>query len=685
MNNYTTDFPSPPNIDAAADIESILLTSFNFNDEQVDDEQKDCDNDEQGRLVICFQDEESLSTIGFNILHASGIHRSDIADRIATVREIVILVGAEEVERTLDSFLRELRSIDNRLSIRCLTLPAVGLETWLLEQPELADEESDTKVDFIALRQRLLFSCAERSLPETHQGVTTDPAPVVSGGSHQVRKPSLPAATQDEEIELTLLDLAKSSPTPLQLDLAIKKLAKEYNVGVKLLRSTYDQIEAQYQSEQAARKMESTDDERAAQAAEAEAERLRQEAADRRLKVVKERAQQIAQSADIPTLFRTTMRNHLGYIVSRHGAVTTCITHGARLLRTSMGFILSGLSGSGKSGLAEKGAQLLPPEIVEKYTSWSSQALSYAGDLTNKFILCGEIKPYKQGEDDDAQQQMRQLISENVLVRRVVERDDDGKLTQVTHQTRGPASVVMTTTREQSSFNDEFTNRQSFIYMNDSAELTTEVLKLQAAEAARVPDANSEEETEIEIEAWQEFHRTLQAMKVVIPFASQIMPSSRDVTVRRLFPLLLNYVRALALLHQHSRTIVENDGHPYVEAQLVDYSVAYDVVLSNAPRVLDTVSKRGREIFEALKKTNAPFTRSQAQKLLKMTMTTVKRYFQELVVAGCIASDGKEGNANLYRILAEPAATQELGLIDPSKVTWSSDHLSAHSSGPDQT
>ena len=104
----------------------------------------------------------------------------------------------------------------------------------------------------------------------------------------------------------------------------------------------------------------------------------------------------------------------------------------------------------------------------------------------------------------------------------------------------------MTTTLEQTSFNDEFVNRLSWLSTSDDPQLTEKVLRLQAEAACLPPDELQLERRKLEIEAWQEFHRKLQPLTVEITYAKEIVPAGQDVTARRLNPLLLNYIRASA-------------------------------------------------------------------------------------------------------------------------------------------
>jgi energy-coupling factor transporter ATP-binding protein EcfA2 len=329
--------------------------------------------------------------------------------------------------------------------------------------------------------------------------------------------PALPPLSKEDLIKQQLTILAESQPSPIAVDLALKKLSDEHDVGIRALRQTYEIIVKSLLRDAVAPSGELSDD--------AKAEKERQAQVDAEWQaLVDERADEIANTANIPKELCAGLRDYCGYIASPHAAATLAITHAARLLPKSMGFVISGPSGSGKSGLVEMGALFLPPECVIRLTSVSDKALYYLGGIAHKYWLGGELRVLKIGEDDPAQQVLRQLISENRISRMIVEKDDDGKMCTVVHYTEGPAVFVMTTTSEFTAFHDEFVNRLSWIQTSDEAELTGDVLNAQAAAVAKVQDAHWKDRCELELKAWQEFHRRLKPYNVIIPFANEIVP-----------------------------------------------------------------------------------------------------------------------------------------------------------------
>ncbi len=385
---------------------------------------------------------------------------------------------------------------------------------------------------------------------------------------------------------------------------------------------------------------------------------------------VDQRAREIAVSEDLVADLQAALKNCHGYLASESLAGTTLVSHGARLLPKSMGFVFSGPSSSGKSDGVIRASDFLPPEVVMTSTSFSEKSLYYLGSIAGKYILGGEIKADKPGEDDPLQQAFRQLMSENKITRTTVEHDDTGKLVPVVHETSGPVVFTLTTTKELQEFNDEFANRLTWHATSDDPELTEAVLLAQAESAASPPEAAPKSTNDLEVEAWQAYHRNLKPLNVVVPYAKQIVPQSREVTIRRLYPMVLNYIKALSLLYQASRPVVENGTNPYVVASLAEYRIAYKLIMANAPRVLDVLSKRDRDMYAKLSAAfgGQDFRKTQAQTFLKLTGTKAGRILKDLTDAGCLTLVPGQGKAYLYRLADGNLVLQDLGLIAPEQV-----------------
>ncbi|MGH9548593.1 MAG: hypothetical protein ACRD3W_04425, partial [Terriglobales bacterium] len=278
------------------------------------------------------------------------------------------------------------------------------------------------------------------------------------------------------------------------------------------------------------------------------------------------------------------------------------------------------------------------------------------------------------GEDDQLQCAMRQLISENKIVRAVVEKVDNAN-DYVEKVTEGPCVVVATTTTEQNHWNDEFVNRCSWLRSNDSYEQTQLVLGAQAANASS-PWNRDQTGIQKQLKVWQEYHRSLRPRNVVIPFAGQITPTSLHVSVRRLFPLVLLYTSVSALLHQRSRQEIENESGSWLQATIEDYEIAHRLLQANAPRVLDPVSKPAKTAYAKLRSKNKfslPFSTHDAQMELGEPASTVRRWMHELVAADWLVREDKYGKQNSYSLGTPIDRTQDLGLVLPSAVSLNSD------------
>lgn len=474
--------------------------------------------------------------------------------------------------------------------------------------------------------------------------------------------PTVPEEPKNELIRRRLREIAEASPPALEVEIALKQLSKEFKVSLKPIKTEYLQIHEEFVAEnQPLPEPQSPE--------EIERQKIEQEGIDNCV-------QQLQKITDIHPVFQ----NHLsktGFICDELLASTILLTHGARLLKHSSAFFFTGASGSGKTDGVVKGARFLPPEMVLSLTSVSEQALYYLGDVKNKYLLFGEVAPRVDEQDDFRQMAMRQLISENKITRLVVEKVDGKANVSVMKETEGPCVVVATTTKEPDKFNDELQNRATWVQSNDSKEVTAQVLDVIANRAINPVAANDPNES-IVIKGFQSFHRTLASLPVSVPYAPLIIPTNLHVTVRRLYILILTYIQTNALLHQHARERVFENGQEMVVAVIEDYELAYRIATANAPRVLESVASRARNVFEKIVKPafeqqklhgNYILTTGQLVKLMGEPDSTARRWLDDYAKSGLLVHIGKQGKQNSYQLPDDPqVTTQDLGLIHPEKV-----------------
>lgn len=483
-----------------------------------------------------------------------------------------------------------------------------------------------------------------------------------NAGSEQPLPKEIWAANQ---VSIAVADIAALRLSPQERLKNFQKLSGECGHPVSAIAKEYKEITKQCTSEPAP-----------AKPADAQSE-----IPPEKLEQVQELSLALANEPDIFPCFKQDLST-LGYVASDKLAGSVLISHGAILLSRSMGFVFHGSSGAGKTDLILQGAKLLPPEKVLTITATSENAAYYFGDIKHRYLILGEVKPLKDGQDDPKQMAWRQLISENRITRQVVERTDGRSNTGVMKVTEGPCVIVCATTTEPGDWIDEFTNRNSWIRADDSKEVTDAVTRIQA-ERAEKPWLNNNEQTQLLMWKWQNYYRSLEQLPVSIPFAQQIRPVNAHVTARRLFALVLDYTRASALLHQHTRQTIYQDNVRHVIATWDDYRKAYALLQDNAPRVLEICSAPSLKAYAAIKESinsrKSSLSTGEIRKLLGQPPSTVAKWINELRGAGLLTVPGKEGKQNLYALGVSVDYRQDIGLIPPPGKFSSSQSVSIDS------
>jgi hypothetical protein len=475
--------------------------------------------------------------------------------------------------------------------------------------------------------------------------------------------------TSDELAKIELQNLANQHLDPLALDARLHELHCKTKIGKRILKQQLQRITTEIKAQQEAARRDSTPP----PPGPSEEELAKQQAAERDQQELDEaiakRATEISNSTNVLQTFCQTLTNQ-GYIATLNMAGSIAVSHGALLLPRCAGFFIGGSSASGKSDLVQKAAIFLPPEVILEATSLSEKAIWYLGDVAGKYIIGGELRILKPGEDDPWQQAMRQLITEGHITRLVPEKRDDGSISLVKYEVNGPAVLVVTSTQDPNSFNDEFINRLSVMQTDETPEITRAVMEEQARRKKSPPTDQDIRQTQIEIEAWRYYHRQLKRLDVFIPFAEQIIPQSDETTMRRLNVLIHSYISVITLLHQAKRTI---DGSS-IYSTLQDYRMAYPLISANLPKVSDTVNPVARATYERLKSQYGcgeyakEFTQAQARTDLKLSDQQMKNHCRTLTKAGCLSCNEQKGTAWTYKVLSEPPASHDFRLVHPDSI-----------------
>ena len=246
-------------------------------------------------------------------------------------------------------------------------------------------------------------------------------------------------------------------------------------------------------------------------------------------------------------------------------------------------------SSTGKNFLWDTVLLLLPVTMVLRWSAMSDKALFFTEeDLKGKVIYLQEV-----AGSEGADFTIRVLQSAQYLEYAVTEKAPDGTFRAVTHRKEGPVVVVQTTTQIR-LFNENDT-RVFPIYLDESSEQTARIVEnaLLRAESGGI----SAEEQETILELWHDAMLLLEPAEVVVPFARRIKLPSHRVQVRRDVARLLDVIRVLAWLHQHTR---EHDELGRIIATEEDFHVALELVKDPLKRAWDEMTPAEEAVMSAI-------------------------------------------------------------------------------------
>ena len=267
----------------------------------------------------------------------------------------------------------------------------------------------------------------------------------------------------------------------------------------------------------------------------------------------------------------------------------------SRLRQQPLHVISLGASGTGKTYLQEKIAELIPEEDKLEITILSDNAFYYFGkqELQNKLILI---------EDMDGAENvlypLRELMSKKRITKTLPIKDSKGNLRTITLQVEGPICLAGTTTKER--IYEDNANRSLLLYLDGSKQHQEKIMDYQRRlSAGRVA---TQAENEIK-EQFKDIQRLLKPIKVVNPYAPQLKIPNEIFKPLRTNTHYLQFIECITFYHQYQRQskLDTQINEPYIETTLEDIAVANqllkDVLLAKA----DELSGACRKFFEVLK------------------------------------------------------------------------------------
>jgi hypothetical protein len=280
-----------------------------------------------------------------------------------------------------------------------------------------------------------------------------------------------------------------------------------------------------------------------------------------------------------PDLFEQIVAdmNTLGYVGEDLNKQLLYLCATSRKLDDPISVMIISQSAAGKSYLVDTVRRLIPEQEIVCSTSISEQALNYMGDgaLVHKFFIFGEAV-----HSEVVEHQIREMLSNQELARLVTTKDEKtGDMTSRLVRTPVKVAAVMTTTSHR--INPENLSRFFVINTDESAE---QMRRIQQQQNRKYTIERYTEKTDTIpniIARHRAAQRLLQKIMVVNPFWEHLRFPDTLMRARRDNERFVDLLAVVCFLRQFQKERKEHDGVPYIECDLADYRIAYEIMVNS--------------------------------------------------------------------------------------------------------
>ncbi|MCF6334294.1 MAG: toprim domain-containing protein, partial [Spirochaetales bacterium] len=364
----------------------------------------------------------------------------------------------------------------------------------------------------------------------------------------------------------------------------------------------------------------------------------------------------------------------LGYVGEAINKQLIYLAASSRKLPDPISVIVVSQSAAGKSYLIDTVKKLIPTEEVVSMTSLSDQALNYLADdaLLNKFLVMGEAV-----HSEAVEHQVREMLSAHELSRLVTMKDPKtGELRSRMVRKEVIVSAVMSTTN--GNINPENASR-SFVVNTDESETQTRAIHASQRKKYSV-ERFTEKESLIPqiIKTHFAAQRLLIPRTIVNPFAEVIDFPSALMRSRRDHERFIDLISSVCFLRQFQKEEKQTkEGVTFIECDLGDYKVAYEIMTHILPSTLTSFPKSALELYEIVREVikkkakedsllpvEVSVTQRELREATGMNQMFVKRNMRILRDYEYVTSFGSPGarSRKSYRLVADEA----IRLIDLS-------------------
>jgi DNA primase len=359
----------------------------------------------------------------------------------------------------------------------------------------------------------------------------------------------------------------------------------------------------------------------------------------------------------------------------------------SRKLDRPLAVMIQSTSAAGKSALQEAVLSLIPEEERVSFSAMTGQSLFYMGetDLQHKVLAVAE----EEGAERAAYA-LKLLQSEGELrIASTGKEGQTGRLVTHTYTVRGPVAIFLTTTTI--DVDEELLNRCVVLSVDEEREQTRAIHERQR-ERETLEGLLAAEEREGVLALHKDAQRLLEPLAVVNPYAKRLTFSDARTRTRRDHMKYLTLIRAIALLHQHQRTVqtatVGGRAVRYIEATAGDVRLANRLAHAVLGRSLDELPPGTRRLLALIEahvdavageqgqaRERVRFTRRELRDALAWGDTQLKVHLGRLCSLELIWCERGPHGAYAYGLAWDGQAGEHEphlpGLIDPDQLDTS--------------
>lgn len=303
--------------------------------------------------------------------------------------------------------------------------------------------------------------------------------------------------------------------------------------------------------------------------------------------------------------------------------------------------IVQGSSGSGKTHIISRIADLMPEEDVLRFTRITESSLYNWGefDLFRKIIIIEDLDGLK----EDALYALRELISNQFLSSSVSMKDKKGNNKSTRKEVKGQFSSLSATTKGE-TYEDNM-SRSFLIAVDESKEQTTRIIENQNKRNAGEIDPKDGQKAVAFI---QQMVRNLKHYEVINPFATKLQLPEKVHKIRRLNEMYQAVIKQVTFLNQYQRQFTKDNQ---LITEIEDIEQATEILFESIILKVDELDGSLRQFFERLKKyvkdKENIFTQREIRQELNISKTQLQRFINSLLELEYIKYKGGFSNKGL--------------------------------------